>query len=302
MDRNQARSTRQSRLSLSANFEVTIVNPPSKSQVFAGIPGPEAQVGPEGFDERRRALREEFIRRRGYLAPSQEGLLALSPDFFEAYLAFSSVPWSDGTLPRKVKEFIYIAVDAATTHLYASGTRTHIRRALAEGATSDEILEVLQLTSLLGAHTLAVGLPILVDELREHPSSARSSSAPVADSERIRVAYADLVGEWDDTCEALLRLAPSFLDAYIRFVSFPWAGSTLEPGVKELIAIAINASTTHLYAVGMRFHMRRALRMGVPVDEIVEVLQLASVLGIHTCSVGVPILLDEIGAARSTTP
>jgi alkylhydroperoxidase/carboxymuconolactone decarboxylase family protein YurZ len=280
---------------------VAIVNPPPNSQDIAGSPASESQVGPEVSDERRRALREEFIRRRGYLAPSQEGLLALSPDFFEAYLAFSSVPWCHGTLPRKVKEFIYIAVDAAATHLYASGTRTHIRRALAEGATFDEILEVLQLTSLLGAHSLAVGIPILVDELREQPSPARSGSAPVADSERIRAAYAESAGEWDDSCEALLRLAPGFLDAYVRFVSFPWAGRALEPGVKELIAIAINASTTHLYEAGMRFHMRRALRMGVPVDEIVEVLQLASVLGIHTCSVGVPILLAEIGVARSAT-
>ena len=66
--------------------------------------------------------------------------------------------------------------------------------------------------------------------------------------------------------------------------------------MKELIAIAINASTTHLYKPGMRFHMRRALRIGVPVGEIVEVLQLASVLGIHTCSMGMPILRDEADA------
>jgi alkylhydroperoxidase/carboxymuconolactone decarboxylase family protein YurZ len=46
----------------------------------------------------------------------------------------------------------------------------------------------------------------------------------------------------------------------------------------------------------MRFHMRRALRIGVPVGEIVEVLQLASVLGIHTCSMGMPILRDEAEA------
>lgn len=39
-------------------------------------------------------------------------------------MKFSSVPWKHGTLPPKVKEFIYIAIDAATTHLYdpASGS------------------------------------------------------------------------------------------------------------------------------------------------------------------------------------
>jgi len=258
---------------------------------------PTDESGHDGPDARRRALREEFIRRRGYLAPSQEGLLQLSPDFFEAYLRFSSIPWTSGTLPRKVKEFIYIAVDAATTHLYESGVRTHVRRALEEGATSDEILEVLQITSLLGMHTLAVGVPILADELHEQAPAQGDVAAANPDLDRIKTAYLDAVGEWDETCDALLRLAPGFLEAYLRFAAFPWTGRALEPKVKELIAIAINASTTHLHRPGMRIHIRKALRMGVPVEEIVEVLQLASVLGIHTCSVGVPILIDEIRRA-----
>ena len=261
-----------------------------------GTPAPSGGAA----DERREALRAEALRRRGYLAPSQEALLALSPDFFEAYLDFSSVPWMHGTLPRKVKEFIYIAVDAATTHLYAPGTRTHMRRALAEGATLAEILEVLQVTSLLGAHTLAVGIPILVDETRAFPPSEDAPSLPQAERERIKDAFVGAVGEWDETCESLLRLAPAFFDAYVRFVAFPWSGSSLDLRVKELIAIAVNASTTHLHEAGMRFHMRRALRMGVPVGEIVEVLQLASVLGIHTCSMGMPILQDEAGKAGAS--
>ncbi len=244
-------------------------------------------------DARRQALREEFIRRRGYLAPSQEALLELSPDFFEAYLQFSTIPWTSGTLPRKVKEFVYIAIDAATTHLYESGTRTHIRRALAEGATADEILEVLQLTSMLGMHTLAVGVPILADELGAHaPVLAHADAVP--DLERVKAAWIEAFGEWDETCEALSRVAPDSLESYLRYAAYPWTGRALEPEVKELIAIAINAATTHLHRAGMQLHIHRALRMGVSVAEIVEVLQLTSVLGIHTCSVGVPILLDEI--------
>jgi alkylhydroperoxidase/carboxymuconolactone decarboxylase family protein YurZ len=272
------------------------VNAGNDGQEYPDTPGFSAHSDSGETDRRRAALRDEFVRRRGYLAPSQEAMLALSPDFFEAYLAFSSVPWTHGTLSRKVKEFVYIAVDAATTHLYASGTRTHIRRALAEGATPEEILEVLQLTSMLGGHTLAVGVPILVDELRGAPSAADARSLPAADAERIKAAYVAAVGDWDASCDALLRLSPAFLDAYVRFAGFPWSGRSLEPRVKELIAIAINASTTHLYEPGMRFHMRRALRIGVPVGEIVEVLQLASVLGIHTCSMGMPILRDEADA------
>lgn len=264
---------------------------------MSGASDAAPQPSVSGADaDARTQLREEFVRRRGYLAPSQEALLELSPDFFRAYMEYSSVPWTSGTLPRKVKEFIYIAIDASTTHLYESGTRTHIRRALAEGATSEEIVEVLQLISVLGLHAIAVGIPILADELREHApelADARTES----DLERLKAACMDVLGEWDETCEALSRVAPASLESYVRFAAFSRSGRALEPEVKELIAIAINASTTHLHRPGIRLHMRRALRMGVPVAEIVEVLQLTSVLGIHTCSVGVPILLDEMQRA-----
>jgi alkylhydroperoxidase/carboxymuconolactone decarboxylase family protein YurZ len=91
-------------------------------------------------------------------------MLILDPDFFEAYTHFSSVPWVKGTLGPKVKEFIYTAFDVAATHLYVSGLRQHIRNALAYGATKEEVLEVIELASLLGLHACTVGVPILVEE------------------------------------------------------------------------------------------------------------------------------------------
>lgn len=71
-------------------------------------------------DERRARLKRDFEERRGYWSPFWDGLL-LDLDFFEAYLNFSSVPWKEGPLEPKVKEFIYIAIDASTTHLYEPG-------------------------------------------------------------------------------------------------------------------------------------------------------------------------------------
>ena len=96
-----------------------------------------------------------------------DGVLALSPDFFEAYGEFSSVPWQTGTLEPKIRELVYVAVDAAATHLYEPGTRIHMENALKLGATPAEIMEVLALVSVLGVHTIAMGLPVLLDELKK---------------------------------------------------------------------------------------------------------------------------------------
>ena len=116
-------------------------------------------------------IKDDFIENRGYWSPFWQQMLTLNPEFFAAYAAFSSVPWKHGVLEPKIKEFMYIAVDASTTHLYNPGTRVHIKNALGLGATKEEIMEVLQLTSVLGVHTCTEGVPILLDEL-ENAASA----------------------------------------------------------------------------------------------------------------------------------
>ncbi len=110
-------------------------------------------------------LRDDFIESRGYWNDFWDGLLRLDPDFFQAYIAFSSVPWKKGPLEPKMKELIYIAIDAATTHLYEPGLRQHIRNALGYGATKEEIMEVLELVSVLGIHACTMGVPVLLQEL-----------------------------------------------------------------------------------------------------------------------------------------
>ena len=122
----------------------------------------------EELSERQKQLKEKFIKERGYWSEGIWGqVLSLDPDFFEAYLNFSAVPWKKGVLPPKIKELIYTAIDASTTHLYEPGLRQHISNALKYGATKEEIMEVLELTSVLGIHTCTMGVPILVEELKK---------------------------------------------------------------------------------------------------------------------------------------
>ena len=89
------------------------------------------------------------------------------PEFLEAYLCLRNVPFKRGPLSRKTKELILIAINAATTHLYAPGVRRHIRNALQHGATREEILEAIELTTVLGIHSSNVAVPILAEELTE---------------------------------------------------------------------------------------------------------------------------------------
>lgn len=103
--------------------------------------------------------------------------------FLEGYLAFRSAPRENGPLPKKVKELIMIAINASATHLYAPGVRRHIQNALNEGATPAEILEAIELTTVVGIHACNVGVPILVEELRKH-DERRPTAAPTSSKRR----------------------------------------------------------------------------------------------------------------------
>ena len=61
--------------------------------------------------------------------------------------------------------------------------------------------------------------------------------------------------------------------------------------------MALNAACTNLGPDGTRRHVRDALAAGASRDEILAVLKMASVMAIHSCSLGAPILLEEAKAA-----
>src|ERR1700733_13217165 len=131
------------------------------------------------MDEKKQKLKEEFTAARGYWSPIWDDILEATPEFFAAYMKFSSVPWKTGTLSPKVRELIYIAIDSSTTHMYEPGLKVHIRNALRYGATKDEIMEVYQLTSVLGIHTVTFGLPVLLDEAKKAGRDAEVETVPL---------------------------------------------------------------------------------------------------------------------------
>lgn len=107
----------------------------------------------------------DAIRSQGGWNPNWEPFYQLDAQWTEKFMDMATLPMRSGVLDAKTVEFIAIAVDASCTHMYAPGVRRHIRKALDLGATPKEIAAVLQLTSVLGIHSLSLGAPILEEEL-----------------------------------------------------------------------------------------------------------------------------------------
>jgi alkylhydroperoxidase/carboxymuconolactone decarboxylase family protein YurZ len=116
--------------------------------------------------------------------PLWDAIRGLDPEFVEAYLAFRSIPHRKGPLPKKFKELVLVAINVATTHLYAPGARRHMRNALRHGATAEELLEVIQLTTVMGIHSVNMAIPMLMEELEKASGSAGGVMAPEAPATR----------------------------------------------------------------------------------------------------------------------
>jgi alkylhydroperoxidase/carboxymuconolactone decarboxylase family protein YurZ len=99
---------------------------------------------------------------------------------------------------------------------------------------------------------------------------------------------------WSQIWETLLREDPDFFEHFLNFSSHPFIRGSLPPKVKELVLIAVNAATTHLYEPGLRIHIANALKAGATKEEILEVFELVSLIGMHSCSLGIPVLLEEM--------
>jgi len=250
---------------------------------------------------RQRQVKDEFIAVRGTWSQAWERVLELDAEFLHAYLDWSAVPLRKGHLEPKAREFIFIAADAAATHLYTPGIRQHIRAALDLGAAAAEVMEVLELTSTLGIHACNIGIPLLIEVLEEE--GKRTGSAPLtAQQEKLKADFTASRGYWHQFWDGLLELDPELFTAYLEFSSLPWRQGVLPPVVKELVYIAFDAAATHLYAPGLKLHMRNAVRLGASTEEIIEVLEIVSVIGIHAATTAVPILAEELARMPHQVP
>ena len=104
-------------------------------------------------------------------------------------------------------------------------------------------------------------------------------------------------GPWEDALATLREWDPEWAETCAKMTTNPWSSTVLPRKTVELIGVALNAACTNLNPEGTRRHIRAALRAGASREEILMVLKMASVMAIHSCSLGAPILLEEAKAA-----
>ena len=245
---------------------------------------------------RQEAVKQHFIDARGAWkwSPMWDTILELDAEIVDAYADYSSVAEKRQALDVKMRKLICVAIDSVTGCLNANGLKNHMKHSLQLGISVREILETLEITSMVGTCSYGLAMPLLYEAC-----AARGEDlTAIALDERqlaLKKAYMDAHGGyWSEEKENILRLDPEYFETFSRFENVPWETGTLSRKEKELLYIAVHAAPVTLHRDELKNHIERALDEGATWREIVEVIQIVSTLGIHAITMGVPILKEAI--------
>ena len=112
----------------------------------------------------------DAMRAIGQWNTAWDSFFELTPQWTDQFFAFGASVYKSQVFSPKFVELLSIAFDASITHMYAPGTRRHIKSALKLGATPEEIMSVLQICVSMGVQSCAKGVRILAEELERAAS------------------------------------------------------------------------------------------------------------------------------------
>ena len=256
-------------------------NDAARGGLPAGPPGQPGQPGQPDDHLDRHLATADVLRR-------------LDPTFAEVTEALVAHPHEHGVLTPSVRALVVLAVETVIPEADRPRAQRTIDAALAAGATRDEILCTLEIACSIGLHTVSVGLPVLVEEMELAGIALPEPSAQQQELQHALETSGPRPRPLNPIYAAILRMDPDYFAARVRFVDLPWErDDVLDPEVKHLLSIAIDAVSPQHYVDGLRKHVREALNIGVAPAAVLEVLQLASVTGLRTLEVGLEVLARD---------
>ncbi len=121
------------------------------------------------------------------------------------------------------------------------------------------------------------------------------TTTPISDAARAS-------GQWNQAWDQAAAFDAEWMEKFLDMGTHAARKGIIDPKTYELIAIAVDASCTHMYSPGVKRHIAKALDLGITPEEIMAVLQLVAVLGIHSVALGTPHLVEEMNARGIPVP
>jgi len=125
--------------------------------------------------------------------------------------------------------------------------------------------------------------------------SAKPEDITDAELARIKDSFIAERGYWRPWTETMLQACPGFVAQYARYAGYPARTGPLSARMVELIYVALDSSSSHLFESGLQTHMKKALEVGVSQADIFDVLHLVAVQGAVSVGQAADILAELAG-------
>ena len=112
-------------------------------------------------------------------------------------------------------------------------------------------------------------------------------------------------GYWRPWVQTMLEHSPGFVQQYASYAGYPARTGPLSERMVELIYVALDSSSSHLFVSGLQTHLKRALEVGASQADVFDVLHLVAIQGLASVCQAADILaecdeLDECEVADAT--
>lgn len=219
-----------------------------------------------------------FIEQRGYWRPWTDTMLKASPQFLSQYARYAGYPARTGPLTERMVELIYVALDTSSAHLFESGLHTHMKRAIAVGATQADIFTVLHLVAVQGVANVCQATNILAE-------LAGMNHTPAL-NEALSTRIEQLGAPHALSLASLARLDPGYVEVLLDFIEQGKPGGGLTQAESSLVQTALHACFTAHNPDALRQIITTALSQGVTPAELLQSIQLGAHLAVHGTALG----------------
>lgn len=193
-----------------------------------------------------------------------------------ATAALHGVPEGDPLLPLDIA-LIRLGLAASVTALNHEEIEAGIAVALGEGATTAQVQEVVSLVSGMGVHSLMVSAAPIARACGIDAAPLTAAQQTLWDrhvgQDPFWIAFET---ELPGFLGAMLRLSADQFTAFFDYCAVPWRSGQVRARLKELIAMACDATPTHRFVPGFRLHLGNAIKLGAGRRAVTEVLEIAA--------------------------
>lgn len=183
-------------------------------------------------------------------------------------------------LDRRAGALIELGCCVSVCSLNPHAIDLAVENAFSAGASVAQIQEVIALVSGLGVHSLMVSAVSVLAGAHRHGQLDMTIDADrqslwdryVGDDPFWKSFEAEIPG----FLRAMLILSPNIFEGFFNYCAIPWKSGTVAAVIKELIAMATDATVAHRFVPGFRVHLRNAIALQASKAMIRETLRIAA--------------------------